>query len=272
MHKLSISRAWDESKVVLSRDGKLLSIVALALIALPSAVATFVNPPPSETMSLGAGLIGLVTSLIAMLGQLALIRMALGPADSVGGFIAHASRRMLPYLGALILLVLAFVLLAIPFAIALTAAGASFEPGAPKQMPPAAWVLTLIFFGILLFLAVRMLMSSPVAVAEEGGSLHIIKRSWRMTGGHFGKLFAFLILFMVAALVALLTTGSLAGLFARLAFGAIEPLSGSALFVGLVQGLVTAAVTAVFAAMLARIYTQLAGPDPASVSVPSSAD
>jgi len=54
--------------------------------------------------------------------------------------------------------------------------------------------------------------------------------------------------------------------------GEIEPLSAAALLVGLVQGIASAAATAVFAVMLARMYVQLSGSDPApaEVSVPTS--
>ena len=38
MGSLSISAAWDESRVILARDGKLLATLALALIVFPEAV------------------------------------------------------------------------------------------------------------------------------------------------------------------------------------------------------------------------------------------
>ena len=44
MQALSISRAWEESRALLLRDGKLYAAVALALISLPTAVAALVNP------------------------------------------------------------------------------------------------------------------------------------------------------------------------------------------------------------------------------------
>ena len=44
MAGLSISTAWEESRDIIVREGRLLSTVALALIVLPTAVNTFVNP------------------------------------------------------------------------------------------------------------------------------------------------------------------------------------------------------------------------------------
>ena len=45
MRRLSISAAWDESKVIFARDGQLLTAVALALVALPSTINGLLNPP-----------------------------------------------------------------------------------------------------------------------------------------------------------------------------------------------------------------------------------
>src|SRR5919112_640952 len=44
MRGLSISAAWEETRDILTRDGRLLTTVALALIALPAAINTLINP------------------------------------------------------------------------------------------------------------------------------------------------------------------------------------------------------------------------------------
>ena len=49
MANLSISAAWDQSKVILARDGKLLASVALALVALPALVTGLVSPRSAAT-------------------------------------------------------------------------------------------------------------------------------------------------------------------------------------------------------------------------------
>ena len=38
MRRLSISRAWEETKSVIARDGRLLVSVALALVVLPQTI------------------------------------------------------------------------------------------------------------------------------------------------------------------------------------------------------------------------------------------
>ena len=61
-----------------------------------------------------------------------------------------------------------------------------------------------------------------------------------------------------------------AAIFVMQIFGSIEPLSVAALLTALVVSLATAAVTAMFVVMVSEIYTELAGRDAATVSVPSS--
>ncbi|HYI43230.1 MAG TPA: glycerophosphoryl diester phosphodiesterase membrane domain-containing protein [Sphingomicrobium sp.] len=273
MRRLSISRAWEETRTRLGSDGKLFTTVALALIALPSAVSTLVNPNggmTGSTGSPGSGLVTLVMSLVALVGQLAIIRLAIGPSVSVGGAIGHAAGRALPYIGSILLLVVGLFLAALPFGVVLTMMGASFERGA-EQLPPGAWIPALLFFALLIYVATRMLMTSSVASAEAAGPIKILKRSWELTRGNAGRLLAFLLLFLIALVVVLSAVAVMVGLLANALFGEIEPLSAGALFVGLIQGLISAAATTVFAVMLARMYVQLSGPaDAPEVTVPHS--
>lgn len=273
MSRLSISRAWEETRERLGSDGRLLMTVAIALIALPSAISTLVNPNSGmgEGGGLGTGLITLAMSLVALIGQLAIIRLAIGPSVSVGGAIGHAAGRALPYIGSIILLVIGLFLLAIPVGVVLAAMGVSIErTGA--GLPAGAWIPLLLLFVVMIYVAARMMMTSSVASAEAAGPVRILKRSWELTRGNVGRLLAFLLLFLIALIVVLSAVAVMVGLLARTLFGQLEPFSAAALLVGLVQGLVSAAATTIFAVMLARMYVQLSGGaaiDP-EVSVPSS--
>ena len=269
MAVLSISRAWEETKAVLAHDGRLIGAVALALIALPTAVTGLINPKGmTGSGPLWSDVIVIIASLAALAGQLSLIRLALGPSTTVGAAIVHGLRRMPIYLLSAMLMVLALLVLAIPFGGALAALGVPLES---KTIPatPGVTLVLILFVALVLLIAVRMLMTAPVASAEEAGPVAIIRRSWELTAGHWWKLFGFLILFFIGAVVALLAVSAIAGVVAGLLFGAIEPMSPSALLVALVQAVANAAMTGLFAVMLARIYVQLAGAG-AQASVPSS--
>jgi ABC-type Fe3+ transport system permease subunit len=114
-----------------------------------------------------------------------------------------------------------------------------------------------------------MIMGSPAASAEPIGPIAIIRRSWTMTGGHWWRLFGFLILFLVGAGILLIAVSTVAGTIVSLFLGPLEPLSASALVTSLIEAVFQAAVSVIFAMMLARIYAQLSGRD-AQPSVPSS--
>jgi hypothetical protein len=271
MGKLSISAAWDESKALLARDGRLLVTVALALVALPSAINGLLNPGGvnASAAPLWMDAVTLAVSLIALAGQLALIRLALGPSITVGGAIAHGFRRLPYYFVAVLMLVVAMFVVAIPLAIVLTAMGVRLD-AKPLVVTPPLMIGSLLYFGLLLFVAVRLLLSSSVASAEEVGPVAILKRSWRMTAGYWWPLFGFLLIFLVAALIGVLAIGSAAGVIVGLTVGAIQPMSASALIVALVQSLVSAGISTLFAVMIARTYLQLAGRSEAQASVPNS--
>lgn len=270
MTNLSISAAWDESKVIMVREGKLLASVALALIALPAALTGLVNPRSVSTAAtpIWNDLLVIVASLIALAGQLALIRLALGPSVTVGGAIAHGLRRLPVYLVSGIIIMVALLVAAIPFVLALAALGIPLD--AKLEPSGTVGILGLLYLAIVLFIGVRMIMAGPVASAEHIGPIAILKRSWALTGGNFWRLLAFLLAFFIAALVVLLAVGGAVGVLVGIAAGPIEPMSASALIVALVQALLNAIVTAVFAVMLARIYVQLTGGSEAQASVPRS--
>ena len=270
MRQLSISAAWEETRAILSRDGGLLMTVALALIALPSLVSGLLNPNGLSASTAGwITLIEFLASVIALAGQLALIRLAIGPSITVGAAILHGLRRVPIYFVAVLLLGFALFLLAIPIVVVLGALGVPLD-AKPIPMTMPVVVASLLLIALVIFFAVRLLISSPVASAEDVGPIAILTRSWRLTAGHWWALFGFLLIFIVGALVLLIAIGAAVGSVVALLIGKPEPMSAAALVIGLVQALVSAGVTTIFAVMLARIYLQLSGSDGAQASVPRS--
>jgi hypothetical protein len=259
--KLSISRAWDETRDVLGRDGRLLSTVAIALLALPSTVQNLVTPTAKAGEIPPAGpwlVVLLVTVLIGIVGQLAIARLALGSRTSVGEAIGHGAKRLLPYFFAMLLWVG-------PIAVVLFYS-------AQHMRPPAASagmaVLFLAMLVLLIVLAVRLIVAVAVATAEPLGSIGILQRSWHLTSGSWWRLFLFLLLFLVAVFCVMVAVGAVIGILAGIVLGPPEPMSVSALVIALITQLAVAAVTVVFLVMLTRIYLQLAA---RSVTVPETA-
>ncbi|MFL6761773.1 MAG: hypothetical protein ACJ8FB_04345 [Sphingomicrobium sp.] len=270
MAKLSISKAWEETQHVLAHDGRLMASVALALVALPSALSTLINP---GRMSASAtpwwvDLVTFVATVIALAGQLALIRLAIGPSITVGAAIAHGIRRMPIYFVAVLILVVALFIIAIPCVILLGALGVPLNARPIPTSGPVVLV-ALFYLALVIYFGVRLLMSSPVASAEDAGPIAILKRSWQLTAGHWLPLFGFLLIFIVGAILLLMAVGAAIGAVVVLLLGQPQPMSAAALSIALVQSLFSAAVTTLFAVMLARIYLQLTGGG-VQASVPSS--
>ena len=272
MSRLSISAAWDETRAILARDGKLFASVALALVSLPSAVSRLMNPSGAtdDNTAIGVLIVQIVASLVALAGQLALIRLALGPSITVGGAIAHGIRRVPAYFLAALIVIAALVIAAIPFGVVLAAMGVTVDPTSQSvPLTPATAVLGLIYFALMCFIGVRMAMASPAASAEPIGPIAILRRSWQLTEGHWWKLFGFLVVFVIGAVVLLGGIEIGFGVVVTMALGPAQAMSPSALVMALVMAVVSAVISTGFAVMLARIYAQLAGLD-AQASVPSS--
>jgi hypothetical protein len=263
MAKLSISKAWDETKAILARDGRLFVAVALALFVLPGVLLNVTAPqaPPGELPPAGPWIaVAVVALLLSVTGQLAVIRLAMGPHLTVGEAIKHGAWRALPYLGALLLWAVPCIIVG---GLLVNQMGVN-----PERPSPAASLGFLILVVAAMFLAVRLMLSSPVASAEPVGPIAILTRSWALTGGNWWRLFAFLFLFGLGALALLFAVAAVVGVIAKLALGGIGPMTLGGLFVAVVGQLLNAAMWVVFFVMLARIYLQLAGRG--GVSVPSS--
>ncbi|HXH53264.1 MAG TPA: hypothetical protein VNH53_07540 [Sphingomicrobium sp.] len=269
MATLSISRAWDETKSVLARDGKLFVSVAAALILLPQVVAALFASPdggPETASTLWIALMAVAT-IIALVGQLAMVRLALSSGLSVGEAIRHGFGRLLAFVASVLIMVAAILLLAIVVIAILGALGIIGMPGPDAQLAPRdAAILVTVLLVPFLFLAVRLLPTVAVASAEPIGPIAILKRSWSISRGHFWRLFGFLVLFIVAALILVVAMTLVIGTIVGLIFGNPQPFSVGALILALLLGVVQTAVTVIYIVMVSRIYAQLT----AEVSVPSS--
>lgn len=262
---LSIGKAWDEARGIIGRDGKLLAIVAAALLVLPTTLMTMITPPqgmgqqPEPTT--GAQLLNIVMALVMQVGTLAVTAVALRPGTTVGEAIATGAKKLLPAVGAALLFIVPMIVL---LALLLGAVvGVTLDADlqtrlTPQQLGGTGVLILLLWICVLLFFAVRFLPASPVTVAESNNPVTILKRAWSLTSGHFWKLLGFIVLLGLAALLALAAAGVVFGMIVLLLFGQPEAMSLSALFLGLLTGAVQAAVVVVFAVMIARIYTQLA--------------
>lgn len=270
MAALSISRAWEESKDIFGRDGRLLVAVALALVVLPMVVLGLVAPSGPEQGGLTGGILQILVALIAMIGQLALIRLAIGPATSVGSAISHGVRRFPALLGAMLLLLCLIIVVLIPVALVLAAMGAVDVENPTRAITGAAVGIMLLLVIAAIAVSVKFLLTAPVASAEAAGPIAILKRSWTLTNGHYWKLLGFLLLLLIVAVILMAAAGAIGGILGALVSPGLEALSIGALVLALFTGIAQGAFTVLSAVMMARIYVQLSGRESLDVSVPKT--
>lgn len=253
MTRLSLGRAWTETRAVLARDGRLLWPLGLAFMAFPGLVAgQFVpaSPAAAEEASGGAMLVLLASLLLAFVGQLSIQWLALRPGERVADAIRRATRAMPRLFVALLLVSLPLAFLVAPLLTVATKGGAAAS---------GAVLAIGLFMIVSLFLLVRLVLSSPVAAAEGLGPLALLRRSWQLTRGNTLRMYGFLLMFLALLIIVSGAVTAVLGSIIILVAGQPEPWSASAVLVGIVGQLAQLAVAVPFTVMLARLYAQAAG-------------
>jgi hypothetical protein len=266
--KLSLSSAWNEAKAVIASESRLLASVALAFFVLPGIVlwATVPEtahdklPPPGPWVAV---LIAIL--LVSLVGQVAIARMAMPPHISVGEAVQRGLRRLLPFF-------LAFLLWVVPMVIigAILYSFAALNPASSPGIALAALILLCALTVLALFMVVRLILAAAVAAAEEGNAVHILKRSFELTRGNWWQLFAFIFLYGLSAAVLLKAIEWVLGILANVVLGGVGPMTIGGLVVTIIVELASAAVSVTFFVIVARLYLQLAGREPAGAGVPKS--
>ena len=265
MAKMSISKAWEESKVVLLRDGRLFTTVALGLLVLPqTALGTFSPTAPAEmTTALLASL--LLVVVLALAAQVTINRLAIPPSFTVADAMKRGFEKLLPLIVAMIPVFIAVLCVAYVAALflAVTGIGSAPAPGAP----PPIWLLAVLVLSGLAIYSIFQLMIA-VAAAEPGGPLVLLSRAWRLGRPHYWRLTAFLAIVWAGVFFFWIVGQITSGVAVAAISGPPATASIGAIFVSLVRAVVQAMWTVTTSVMLARIYVQVAGASVASV--PSS--
>ena len=251
--RLSIGAAWVEAANFVRRERRLIAPVVLAFIVVPAVIAELVKPSAAvgtQPEPGGWSLIVLASLLIGMVGQLAIMRLAMGWDGPIGGALKLALRRFWAALGALLLFGLLFGLVTVPLVVILTLLSGSGTTSATNRI---TLLLILVVFAVM----PRILPVTAVAMAREGGPWRMLKDTVQLTRGNYGRLLAFFVLFLLAsfALAAAVTVAF--GSATALVLGPPAPMTVSRLIVALAAGLVQGVVLSLYAAMTGRITLQL---------------
>lgn len=254
-----LDRATTDAWTRLRTDGGLLVTVALAVVGVPAMLAQVVIALADTTEAVvngrtmtqlalkpyeGVALIALILAIV--LGQLILARMLLARGETVRQSAKVAGQRVLPLIGAQLLVAIVLV------PVLLVLGGAAAIGGALVTT-----VITLLLFAAVILLGARLMLLPVLAVETSRGPVALLKEAWRMTKGRTSAL-------IVLLLVTTIVTGIVLGA-ARLAVASVVTLLS-----GPVNGTIAGAATAglVFAlammvtlALIVAVYEQLRGSD-----------
>ncbi|HWH23130.1 MAG TPA: hypothetical protein VNT25_07590 [Allosphingosinicella sp.] len=249
MKPLSISTAWNETAAFVRREWGILFPIGLALIALPTAFFQLIAPraAPGQTPEPGPWMWFIIPlALLGALGTLTITILATNRESLVKSAFGLAFRRIVPLIGAVLLLILFL------FPMALVA-GLMGLAG-----PIGAAVGILLALGVMVMVWVRMMLMSPVAAVEPLGPMAILKRSWSLTAPYFWKLLGFVLLLIILFIVISLAATAVAGLLIVLLAGSPDPGSFSYFLLSLLGAVVNGVIGVFFAVLIARVYVQLA--------------
>lgn len=266
MATLSISRAWNETTAFVQREAGLVLPIAFLLVSLPGAALQYAMPTPDPAAPFDleawmrevrpALLFAPFVAMLSLIGTIALSYLAIRPGRTVADALMVGLRRFIFLFLAWLLLALAAMVAAVPIFLVAGGVGAY---GSMQAAGGLLLVLLLAYMLALLAASIRLILTTPVCAAENDGPVAMIMRSWALTAGHFWKLLGFVILFWLAALVAIFAVSVVFGIVIALAAGPPVPGSTAAFVVLLLTAVLQAVVTCLFATMAARIYVQLAG-------------
>ena len=271
LRKLDMGQAWNDAVAMLTRNRDVTLIVAAVFFFLPNAISTVAMPgtaelqgqmaaageaDPEAMMEALSGFyaeIWWVLLLIALLQAVGMLAMLVLWTDrsrpTVGQALTFAVKALVPLLVAQFLAVLLIVLaVMLPIALGALISGA------------VAALLGLAGLVAAIYLWVKFSLTAPVVAIERTlNPIAILQQSWRATKGNSLRIFAFVLLLAVCAIVIMLLVSMLVSIFAL--GGEQVGLFASAI----IGSLVNMVLVLVFVAVIAAIYRQLAGTGAATV-------
>jgi hypothetical protein len=252
-----MSAIWDESAALIRRESHLLVPVALATIGVGAVISGITQP---ETTGAGLGLAGIlgfvIGNILNLIGNLALMALALMPGISVSESLNLAMARLPKTLAIVGVFLIAIFVMAIPIAIIIGMSGTAINENMTfQELPPVALLVVLIISLALFFLIARLITLTATIVDRNPPIIEAIRSSIAATRGIAAKVVGVVLLFLIVTIVVSAAVGSIAGIiFGMIGKAVGAPLLGKGLAV-LVTGMVSALfsiVSTVFGAILYR--------------------
>ena len=260
---LTMSAVWDRTAEFL-RDHRrdVVAVAGLAIFA-PAALSGIVaplRPGAGAGLTAALGLLGLATSLVSVWGQAAVCALALDPAQSLRRALAGAGRRLALIVGLGLAVGIGLGLLLLPVIGILAAGGADFTAmaagTAPDIGPGTAGGIALyglVLLPVLLWLAARLSLVTPVVLAERLGFASF-RRSFALTRGLAMRIIGVVLLYAVVTIVAMLAARFVFGTVLALIAGGEGRVSVASVLTAVVTAAVSAGFSVLAAAFTAKLY------------------
>lgn len=259
---IPVAALWQETIGFIRRESALLVPLSLATLGLGDAGTNLIagiirsNAAAGEWAS-GAA-IGLVFALLlSVLGQLAIMSLALSRGGlSVGEALRVATRRLPRIVLVSMLIFWGVLLLLLPLLLMLASSGVDLSTPNPK-IPPLASFYGFLISGLIIWAGIRLLPLNAMIVDRESPILTVLRDTFRATRGHAAILLALGAVYVLAWAVATTLIGTIVGaIFAPLSTALGVPFAGNVM-VALAGGMVAAAMGMISAVFIARLYQHL---------------
>ncbi|WP_236697534.1 hypothetical protein [Sphingomonas sp. Leaf357] len=264
---VNMGNVWDRATEFLGDHLAAILPIAVLAIVVPSTVSAIIAPlgAAGGLAALPVNLISLALTLVTVWAQLAIVALALDRIVGRGAAMQVALRRLLPFLGVLLVLLVAFVIVMLPIPFVLAGYGmdmqAAMANGAQVNIPPAAAgiisIYTIVLVPVLIFVGARLALLTPVVVCERRG-LGSIGRSFALSRGLVWKIIGMLILYGIVAGVAILATRTVFGSVLRLALGGEGLITPAGVLTALIVAIVQTVFVLLACAFTAKLYLAVA--------------
>jgi hypothetical protein len=246
---------WDRAAEFLSDNLSAIIPLALFTILIPAAISQSIAPLAvlGGSAALTINILTILLFVLARWGEVAIIALALDATAGRAEAMRTATRRLVPVIALLLLILAGYIVLLLPIGIALGMSGVDFQAamngGAKVELPSGLnWFISLYciaFVVAVIWLAARLTLLIPTVIMERRG-IGAIARSFKLTRRIQWKILGVLILYAIVALVSFLA--------AKLVFGSIFGLIAGG------DGLVTVAtvLTAIMVSIVITAFSVLA--------------
>jgi hypothetical protein len=259
---VNMGNVWDRATDFLSDNLPVVLPIALLAIFLPSSLSASIAPIAKQ--SYAANLViqaaQFALALITLWGQLALVALATEPLAGRSAAVAQANARFLPMVGLMLLTLIGFLLLLLPFPIVLGLAGYDLNAAMNGQQVPVpdgvgGFILlyAVVLMPLMLFLAARLVLLTAVVVRERRGAA-ALRRSFVLTRGIVWKVIGVTILYFIVFGVSLLAAQWVFGSILELVAGGEGPVSLATVLTSVMVSAVQTAFVVLAAAFVAKLY------------------